>query len=231
MIIGGLLKTSLIDFPDTISAVVYTCGCNLRCPFCHNPDLVEPSRYRAPIAEADFFTFLDRRKDQLEGITVTGGEPLIHPDALDFLRRIKSYGYRIKLDTNGCFPDALRRVLDAGIVDYLAMDIKAPFEKYGLLTGVMCDTAAISESIAMIKSSSCLYEFRTTVPKDLLTTEDIGAIIRMVTPARRYVVQRFRCDGELLDAHTAAMIFKDPEFEAFKKAVAPFAAGATVYFR
>jgi len=231
MIIGGLLKTSLIDFPGTICAVVYTCGCNLRCPFCHNPDLVIPDRYRIPISDETLFSFLERRRGQLEGITLTGGEPLMHADAPDFLARIRALGFKVKLDTNGFFPGPLKTVLERGLADYVAMDVKAPVEKYAALTGVSAAYDAVAESISLIKMYAPKYEFRTTVPKNLLNAADIGAIIRMINPAQRYVVQRFRCEGDVLDAAVADRIFKDPEFESFKKDVAQYAGGTAVCFR
>jgi pyruvate formate lyase activating enzyme len=231
MNIGGLLKTSLIDFPGTICAVVYTSGCNFRCPFCHNPDLVIPARYRTLISEDDFFSFLKKRQGQLEGITVTGGEPLMHADAPEFLRQIKSFGYKVKLDTNGSFPQMLKSVLEEGIVDYVAMDVKAPNGKYARLAGVAVDLAAIEESISLIKTLAPDYEFRTTVAKTLLSPEDIRDIIAMIAPAKRYVVQRFRCEDDIIDGSIAEQIFKDPEFVIFSNAVKSYVGSNAVHFR
>lgn len=158
-----------------------------------------PQLYREPISEEEVLGFLGKRKAVLEGITVTGGEPLLHKDLPLFLKDIKEMGYAIKLDTNGSFPERLRQVIDAGLVDYVAMDIKGPLAKYNLIAGVTMDTGDIKKSIDIIMNSNIYYTFRTTVIKSLLTIEDLRLIAQMIKGAGRYVLQRFVAGNKLVD--------------------------------
>lgn len=135
MQIGGLQKFSLLDYPGKISAVVFTQGCNFRCPYCHNPELVDPARYQECLPEEEIFSFLETRRGKLEAVTVTGGEPTLQKSLAPFLRRIKDMGFLVKLDTNGSRPDVLEELLRQKLIDYIAMDIKAPLEKYEAVTG------------------------------------------------------------------------------------------------
>ncbi|MCL0040100.1 anaerobic ribonucleoside-triphosphate reductase activating protein [Thermodesulfovibrionales bacterium] len=199
MLIGGFQKSSLIDYPGRICATIFTMGCNFRCLYCHNPELVMPQLYREPISEEEILGFLEKRKAVLEGITVTGGEPLLHKDLPLFLKDIKEMGYAIKLDTNGSFPERLRQVIDEGLVDYVAMDIKGPLSKYNLIAGVTMDTGDIKKSIDIIMNSNIYYTFRTTVIKSLLTIEDLRLIAQMIKGAGRYVLQRFVAGNKLVD--------------------------------
>ncbi|MFH1239724.1 MAG: anaerobic ribonucleoside-triphosphate reductase activating protein [Candidatus Diapherotrites archaeon] len=190
MNIAGLLKTSLLDYPNHISCVVFTQGCNLRCPFCHNPELI-PFENSELMPEASFFDFLEKRKNVLEGVVITGGEPLIQNDLKKFISKIKKMKFKVKLDTNGCMPEKLKELIDDGYVDYIAMDIKAPFERYAKLTGAEVDTDKIKKSIEIIMHSRIDYEFRTTVYPELTQT-DFKEIRQMIQGANKYFLQQFR---------------------------------------
>ncbi len=194
MKIGGLQKTSLIDFPDMVSAVVFLQGCNMRCPFCHNPELVLGSRFEKPLDEAEFFAFLEKRRRQLDGIVVSGGEPTVHADLPEFLRRIKALGYRIKLDTNGTHPDMLKALLAEGLLDFVAMDVKGDPDHYADYCGVTFPAATIQFSIDLIMKSGLPHEFRTTAVPGLHDVEKLLALAQLVRGARLYAVQAFRPD-------------------------------------
>ena len=188
MKIGGLIKFTLIDFPGRPAAVVFTQGCNFRCRYCHNPELVYPHLYMEPMPQEELFAFLARRQGTLEGVVVTGGEPTIHADLLDFMAQIKAMGFALKLDTNGTRPEVLREAYARKLVDYVAMDLKAPLEKYSLITGVDFNPAILKESMQLIVQSGVPYEFRTTYDKTVLTDSDIDAI-RALTDGTHYRVQ------------------------------------------
>lgn len=191
MNVAYVQKTSFIDYPGRISAVVFTRGCNFRCPYCHNPELVVPDRYCGTIRQDDLFSYLDRRKGKLDAVVVTGGEPTLQADLIPFMERIKSMGFLVKLDTNGSRPQILREAIGAGIPDYIAMDIKAPWEKYSLVTGSLVNITDIRDSIDLIRTSSIPHEFRTTLPETLLNPDDVRAIGKMVEGASLYVLQKF----------------------------------------
>ena len=190
MLIGGLHRSSLIDYPGIISVVVFTQGCNFRCSYCHNPELVYPDAYRIPIPENDVLLFLKRRARLLDGVVISGGEALLQKDLRRFLKRIKAIGYPVKLDTNGSLPDVLTGVIRERLVDYIAMDIKAPFRKYEPVTGVRVDTDAVRESIRVIVESGVKYQFRTTKVDILLDDEDIKEIHEYIGNEACYVVQQ-----------------------------------------
>ncbi len=163
MTIGGLQKFSLIDYPGKISAIVFMQGCNFRCAYCYNQELVYPHLFKEPIPENEILSFLDNRKELLDGVVVTGGEPLLQSDLEVFLREVKAMGYQIKLDTNGSRPDRLEELLGKDLVDYIAMDYKAPLRAYGRISGVEIDKKRIVRSLEMITGSGLSYEIRTTV--------------------------------------------------------------------
>ncbi|MEC4684505.1 MAG: anaerobic ribonucleoside-triphosphate reductase activating protein [Nitrospirota bacterium] len=163
MTIGGLQKFSLIDYPGQISAIVFMQGCNFRCVYCYNQELVYPHLFKEPIPENEILSFLDSRKGLLDGVVVTGGEPLLQSDLEDFLREVRDMGYQIKLDTNGSRPDRLEELVRAGLVDYMAMDYKAPLSRYAGVTGVESNKEKIRRSIEVITGSGLSYEIRTTV--------------------------------------------------------------------
>jgi len=198
MIIGGLRKFSLIDYPGKVAAVIFTQGCNFRCGYCHNPGLVDPRRFGTPLSEEEVFQFLRRRQGQLQGVVVSGGEPTIHRDLEEWLRRIRDLGYAVKLDTNGGRPDVVRRLLNERLLDYIAMDVKAPLGKYALLTEGRDYSSQIQESIHLIQTSGIDYQFRTTVVPQLLDREDLRHIRELVNDDPHYCLQPFVGDGELL---------------------------------
>lgn len=188
---GGLQKTSLIDFPGRTAAVLFAQGCNLRCPYCHNSQLVDPRCFATPLDETELWSFLKRRRNQLEGVVVSGGEPTIWDDLPDVLARLRELGYAVKLDTNGTRPEVLRHILRAELVDYIAMDVKAPLDTYNQLAGKPVPTAPLRESIWLLKQSGIACEFRTTVIPGLHTTKEIKQIAEAVRGASVYAVQEF----------------------------------------
>lgn len=198
MKIGGFQPTSLLDYPDTISAIIWTAGCNFRCPFCYNRDLVLEKSKLFP--EEDVLTFLKKRKGMLEALVVTGGEPLLQEDLPQFLEKVKKLGYLVKVDTNGSYPDRLNELIEKKLVDYIAMDVKAPREKYDTLTGVKTDIEKITKSIELIKNSNLDYEFRTTFVPTLLTKEDIIEIGKWLENSKRYCIQQFKNDTPLISS-------------------------------
>ena len=210
MNIQGYQKLTLLDFPGRTACTVFTGGCNLRCPFCHNGGLV-----RTPLAEAnalpEVLVYLTRRRGILDGVCVTGGEPLLQPDLTDFLRQVKAMGYAIKLDTNGSLPDRLAAVLDTGLVDYVAMDVKSSPAGYPLAVGGEADPAVYDRSIRLLWESGIPHEFRTTAVKGLHTPADFEAIGRWLAGTGRYFIQRFVDSGNLLGEGYAA--FSDEEMQ------------------
>ena len=191
MKIGGLQRVSFIDYPGEICAVVFCQGCNFRCSYCHNPELVNPVLYAECNPEAEILSFLEKRVGRLDAVTVTGGEPTIQKDLPSFLAWLKCRGYLVKLDTNGSMPVVLKQLIGEKLVDYIAMDIKGPLEKYGDITRAPFSPDDIQETIQLIMNSGLKYEFRTTVVDSLLTEEDLLAVGRLISGARRYVLQPF----------------------------------------
>ncbi len=200
MLIKGLQKLTLLDFPEKIACTVFTGGCNFRCPFCHNASLVLPERMDASsLSEEDFFAFLDKRRGMLEGVCITGGEPTLMPDLPTFMARIRDMGYAVKLDTNGSRPAVLRAVVESGLVDYVAMDIKNSLERYGETAGIPdLDTTAVEESIDYLLAGHIPYEFRTTCVRGLHTPADMVAIGKRLAGAEQYFLQGFKDSGDLV---------------------------------
>ncbi len=203
MKIGGLLKFSLIDFPGKLSAVIFTQGCNFRCPYCHNSELVLPEKMQAPIPESEVLAFLQERRGKLQGVVVTGGEPTLQNDLIDFMQQIRDMGFLLKLDTNGSNPEVLREIIHLGLVDYVAMDIKAPMDKYEFVTGAMDIEAKIKRSINIILTSQLEHEFRTTLAPKLVSREDIEKIKPLINGSNRYVVKNFIPGENVLDLNLA----------------------------
>lgn len=213
MKIGGLQKFTLLDYPGEVAAIIFTQGCNFRCGFCYNPMLVEPAgadKLKYPLSggeqkghqlleEGDLFAFLEKRFGKLSGVVITGGEPTIQPDLPDFLKKIKQIGYRIKLDTNGTNPVMLETLLPAGLVDYIAMDIKTSPEKYDKLAGKKVNLENIRKSAKIIISSGLPHEFRTTVVSGWVDKEDMVKIGQMIQGADNWYLQAFKPDAELVD--------------------------------
>ena len=191
MKIGGLQKVSLTDYPGKISAIVFTQGCNFRCPYCHNPELVDPGLYQECLQEEEFFSYLEKRKGKIEAVTITGGEPTIQNDLIPFIMRVKAMGRLIKIDTNGSKPEVLKELIRRNLVDYLAMDIKAPLEKYAAITRTPVNGKAIRQSIMLIRNSGINYEFRTTIVKSQIKEADLLAIGRLIKNASLYSLQGY----------------------------------------
>ena len=206
MIIGGLQKTSLPDFPEKIAAIVFTMGCNFRCGYCHNPELINGE---AKIEEV--FEFLKTRQGKLDGIVITGGEPCLQKDLPEFIKQVKELGFAVKLDTNGSFPEMLEKVLPD--LDYVAMDIKAPLEKYSQIVNVDVDTSKILKSIEVLKNGGVDYEFRTTVVKSQLSFEDFEKIGQLIQGAPRYYLQRFEASKILDKSLENEKTYSTEEFE------------------
>ncbi|MCX6761001.1 MAG: anaerobic ribonucleoside-triphosphate reductase activating protein [Candidatus Nealsonbacteria bacterium] len=194
--IGGLQKTTLIDYPGRLAATVFLIGCNFRCPFCYSAELVLPDKIKNQprISQKDFFSFLKERKGLLEAITVCGGEPSLNKDLPVFIRKIKKLGYLVKLDTNGSNPGMLKRLIKEKLVDYIAMDIKAPKENYEKAVGKVINVGDIEKSIDILKQNKVDYEFRTTIVPTIHSKEDIIKIVKWISPAKKYYLQSFRAE-------------------------------------
>lgn len=196
MLIVGLVKTSLIDYPGLVSAVIFTYGCNFRCHFCHNPDLVTGKISELKCyPEKEVIDFLKKRKAVLDGVVITGGEPLINENIESFIQEIKKLGLKVKLDTNGTNPKTLKELIDEKLIDFIAMDIKNSPEKYAKTTGVvqkMDYVTSIKASIGIIKNSGLEYEFRSTILPRLHTEKDFHEMGRMIKGAKKFAVQGFR---------------------------------------
>ncbi len=212
MILGGLQKLTLLDFPGKTACTVFTLGCNFRCPFCHNASLVRGRAAQLP--EEEFFSFLKKRQGILDGVCVTGGEPTLHPDIEDFLAKIKGLGYAVKLDTNGSNPKALKSIVSKGLCDYVAMDIKNSKSKYlatsGVTKDILCD---IEESVEFLLSGRVDYEFRTTVVDPFHEKEDFYEIGEWLKGAKKYFLQNFIDSGDLVSDGMKAR--KKEDLEAF----------------
>ncbi len=191
MIIHGLQKLTLVDYPGKCACILFTGACNFRCPFCQNGSLVLDPGGEPVIPDDEIFSFLSRRRRMLEGVVVTGGEPTINADLIPFLSRIKEIGYSVKLDTNGYLPSVLKAAVGSGYVDYVAMDIKTSLDEYSLLSGVDTDTSRIKESIDFLLSGTVDYEFRTTVVDELHHRENFEKIGETIKGAKRYFLQSF----------------------------------------
>lgn len=229
MLIGGLQKLTLIDYPGKMACAVFLIGCNYRCGFCHNPELVVPEiiKKHSVVSRDDFFDFLKERKDYLEGVCISGGEPTINLDLPEFCKKIKEFGYQIKLDTNGSNPEMLKSLIDKKLVDYAAMDIKAPKNKYAKICG-FGDASfnylleKIEKSIKILKEGKIDYEFRTTIMPGILEKEDILEIVDWIKPAKKYILQSFRPEKTLdqkfgkIKPHPEEFLF------SLKKTISPF---------
>ncbi len=201
MIIAGIQRTSLLDWPGKICSTIFIAGCNFRCPFCHNPELVLPSQIELlePLTENEILALIVERKQLIDGVCITGGEPLLSPDITNFVHKIKATGLPVKIDTNGSAPTLLRKIVDDNLVDYIAMDIKAPRERYNELAGFNINLRFIEESIKILKDSNINYEFRTTVVKTLLGKDDIIKIGEWVKGAKAYYLQQCNGGEKVLD--------------------------------
>lgn len=199
MNISGIQKLTLLDFPGKLACTVFTSGCNFRCPFCHNASLVLPGM-SDHIDEQEVFSFLKKREGILEGVCITGGEPCLQPDLETFIRKVRDIGFSVKLDTNGSFPEKLSSLLEKGLLDYVAMDIKTSKERYSEVCGVQNERLFenVQKSVEILKSSSVPHEFRTTTARELQTKEDFEKIGRWLSGEKRYFIQQYEASGELV---------------------------------
>ncbi len=222
MNISGLQKLSLVDFPHKMAATVFTGGCNLRCPFCHNALLVTaPAEEREHYETREVLDFLTSRKGLLDGVVLSGGEPLLQEGAAEFAAAVKALGFAVKLDTNGCFPSRLRALLDAGNIDYVAMDIKNSLSKYPLTVGIPgFDTSGVQESAEILMEGRVDYEFRTTLVREFHTEADLLSIAHWLEGAKRYRLQNFVDSGALIQSGLHG--FSSEEMHAFAEVVRPY---------
>jgi len=211
LIIKGVQKLSLIDYPGRVACTLFTFGCNFRCPYCHNPELVVDDG-TPPVPEGEVLRFLEERKGFLDGVCITGGEPTLHDDLPDFIRRVKGLGYSVKLDTNGTNPEMLRGLIVEKLVDYIAMDVKAPLEKYESVVRVNVDASKIAESVEIVRAFP-EHEFRTTVVPELLRREDIVAIAEWLRGARRFFIQQFKPTKTLDKTFLEKQVYQAGELE------------------
>jgi len=191
MIIGGFQKFSLIDYPGKTCAIIFTRGCNFRCHYCHNPELVVPKQYAPEIPVKSIFESLEARRGKLDAVSITGGEPTQHTDLIEFIKKIKDMGFLIKLDSNGSRPEFLESIIKRKLVNYLAMDVKAPLEDYAKIMDWQVPVEKLQDSIRLIMDSGIDYEFRTTIVKSLTSKEDLRKIVQTIKGAKRYFLQRF----------------------------------------
>jgi len=221
MRIAGVQKFSLIDYPGKLSAVIFTQGCNFRCPFCHNPELVLPEQYGTLQAADSLSQLFAKRRRQLDGIVITGGEPTLQEDLVDFIRDIKKMDYLVKLDTNGSRPLILNELYREKLIDFVAMDIKAPLAKYPSVCGVEVRLDDIRNSIEIIKNSGVPYMFRTTVVKRFLNIHDLLEIQNLAGNQGHYHLQNFNLAAKVLDNNLRdASQYTDVEIQNFQKYLA-----------
>jgi pyruvate formate lyase activating enzyme len=216
MKIGGLQKVSLIDYPEAICAVVFLQGCNFKCSYCHNPQLVEPKLFTPCLEEKKILEFLAARIGKLDAVTISGGEPTIQKDLLPFIMKIKKLGFAIKLDSNGSQPQVIKEFLEENLLDFIAMDIKAPLEKYKSIVRVSIDTQSIKESIKLILKSKIPHEFRTTVVKSQLGSKEILEIAKLISGAKHYALQKFMPAKTLDKKFLKEKTYPDDELERIK---------------
>lgn len=211
MVLGGIQKLSLLDYPGKICCTVFTVGCNFACPYCHNSGLISFDSSNGTLSEDEFFSFLKSRVGKLEAVTVTGGEPLLQKDLKGFLSKIKDLGFLIKLDTNGSSPDLLKDIIDSGLVDYVAMDVKSSKDNFSAVSGSNILFDNIVKSIDILIGGDVDYEFRTTVVKEFHTEKNISDIAQLIKGTKKYFIQNYRESDENL--YTGLTPFSDEELE------------------
>jgi pyruvate formate lyase activating enzyme len=206
MRIGGLQKCSTIDFPEKVACVLFTQGCNFRCAFCHNEELVDPKRWVASISEEEIFAFLEKRKNVLDAVVISGGEPTLQKDLAEWFRRIRDLRLATKLDTNGTHPDVLQSLIQENLLDFVAMDIKHRLEEmaYSCIVGIPGTLSDVKQSIQILMGSSINYEFRTTLIQEIHKPEDVLTLAESLRGARQWALQKFRPEKTL-----------DPQWKAF----------------
>jgi pyruvate formate lyase activating enzyme len=219
--IKGLQKTSLVDYPPYIACTIFFSGCNFRCGFCYNIDIVNDSKDLKEYSEEEIFKFLDSRGNLLDAVCLTGGEPTLYPGLKEFISKIREKGFKIKIDTNGLNPSKLKEVIK--LVDYVAMDIKSSKEKYSKAAGVKVDISKIEESVELIKNDAADYEFRTTVIPEFFTEEDVVSIGKWLKGSKKYALQQFKNNVKTLDPmFMKVKAYPEEELEKFKKILDKF---------
>lgn len=216
MKIAGLMKLTLLDYPGRVACTVFLAGCNFKCPFCHNASLVRGGEQE--ISREELFSFLKKRQGVLDGVCITGGEPLMSDGAAELAREIKSLGYSVKLDTNGSYPERLAEIIASGAVDYIAMDIKNSPDKYDLACGVATDKSKIRQSVEIIKGSGISHEFRTTVVKGIHTLSDIEECAAFVGEGEGYFLQCYKASNDMIDPDGLSAFGADELAEMLEKA-------------
>lgn len=197
MKLAGMNKLTLIDYPEKVAAIIFTQGCNFKCSYCHNSGLI-PLTGDNIVTEEEVFDYLTKRKNILDGVVVSGGEPLIHNDIIPFIKKIKDLGLKVKLDTNGSNPKKLKELLDNKLIDYVAMDIKNSFDHYHLITGVKVNEL-IKESIALLLKSNIDYEFRTTIIKEYHDIDELRKILSYIGPKSKYYLQNYQYNDAVIN--------------------------------
>jgi len=222
MLISGLQKLTLLDYPGKVACTVFTGGCNFRCPFCHNSSLVLPERMVSDITEESVLSFLKKRQGMLEGVAVSGGEPLMQKGIADFLRKVRDMGYSIKLDTNGAFPERLEELLSEGLVDMVAMDIKNSPALYGKTVGLEnFDIGRVARSRELLMAGPVDYEFRTTLVKGLHTIYSVREMAGWISGAKKYYLQQYKESGDIIN-NEGLSAFNEEEMNALRAAAAEF---------
>lgn len=222
----GLQKLTLLDYPGLVACTVFSCGCNFRCPFCHNGSLVTSDDSKLQPAE-EVLSFLKKRAGLLDGVCFTGGEPLLHAEILDFAAQAKSLGYKVKLDTNGSFPDRLGQALESQVVDYVAMDIKNSPAKYAATTGNAAALELAERSVELLRNSKIEYEFRTTVTGNLHGSSDFAAIGKWISGAPRYFLQPYLESEDVLEKSPDHAV-SSGQLDACLAAVKPYVPNAAI---
>ncbi len=211
MLIGGFQKMTMLDYPGKVACTIFTYGCNFRCPFCHNATLVIDEAQL--FSEDEILSYLNKRKGILDGVCISGGEPLLQNDLFEFIAKIKELGLLVKLDTNGSYPNKLKEAIDRGLIDYVAMDIKTSRENYSKVADVNVKTTDIEKSVEILLENKVDYEFRTTVVKELHTKEDFEKISSWIKGAKRYFLQCFKAGENLIGNNLSA--YTTQELEGF----------------
>lgn len=220
VIIKGVVESSFIDYPGKISLVIFTAGCNFHCHYCHNPELVNPS---PPfITEEEVLKKIESKEEWIDGVVITGGEPTLHKDLPEFIKKIKKFGLLVKLDTNGSNPEMLKKIIEEKLVDYIAMDVKAPLEEYSRITQMECNPDLIKQSIKLIRESGIEYEFRTTILPSLIKEEDLVKIGYLLEGSDLLVIQTFRNDKTLDEDYKTQPSYLQPQTDHFVRILKPF---------
>jgi pyruvate formate lyase activating enzyme len=218
MLISGIQPFTLLDYPEKVSCIIFTPGCNFRCGYCHNPEFVLPEKVAALrpdfITEEAFFNFLDQRGQLLDGVVISGGEPTLMPDLEEFIKKIRSRGLLVKLDSNGNRPAILKKLFSQNLIDYIAMDVKTSLPRYNALVGPWASEQNVGESIKMIKESGIPYEFRTTMVKEVHTTDVINEMCRLLDGSKKLFLQSFRSETTLNPVFSKYNPFSNEEMEA-----------------